>query len=214
MTDGRVRRDGSEFSSSAVGGSHDRSQGFCPEGRKTNGEAATTCKTRPGHARTESANAIVTNANAEQATRPVGGDIAEPRRGGGVLRAPLIISCQSLENPKPLIKNRRQTNDYAVAAYRPFERFSNESFETLLFPNDLSSRTYDGASHSRSARWGCPAALTAGIHRSPADHTPLHPAFRQRGAVCWTWVASRREQQVMIMHWVQGPSCETHRCPH
>lgn len=146
--------------------------------------------------------------------RPVGGDDAE-HRSSREYSAPLIISCIPTvprESRESLIKNRRQTNDYKALAARPL----NDSVDSLLsrccyqtiFPRRPTTQ------HPVHGQWVQDVVVTAGIHRSPAEPTRRHPAFRQRGDAMWDVAASQRGQQVFIMHWVQGPSCETHRCSH
>lgn len=103
LTDGRVRRDGGEFSSSAVQllGDHMIARRvFAQKEEKQivkRRHVQNMALTRP-HGVRKLMQLQMQMQNKQQASRRRYRG-AQARRG--VLRAPLIISCQSLENPKP-----------------------------------------------------------------------------------------------------------------
>lgn len=111
--------------------------------------------------------------------RPVGGDNAE-HRSGREFSAPLIISCVPTvprESRESLIKNRQQTNDYKAVAARPLnnsvDSFLRRCCYQTIFPQEPSTE------HPIHGQCVEDVLVTTGIHCSPAEHTRLHPAFRQ-----------------------------------
>lgn len=144
-----------------------------------------------------------------KSNRPVGGDNAE-HRSGKEFSAPLIISyipTVPRESRKSLIKNRRQTNDYKAVAALPL----NDSVDSLLrrccyqtiFPQGPTTE------HPIRGQRVQDVLVTTWIQCSPAKPTQLHPALRRQGMVCVSWSPPKGGQQVIILHWVQGRSCET-----